>query len=240
MEIPALFYVCLIAVVAFMGIIFLFINVKRYNEDFFRAEKMLLFSLPISVALGRIGYVCLNFEEFRSNLSTVFVFWQGGISPTVAFISFFAFVFCYSEVHALKAFLWFDIFIIPMIFVIALHEIGLYAIFPIVGEMFPGMERLFVITPIGFTEREFLQVTALAEGVATFILAVLLIKVKNSVSGLVFTLGLSFFCSIRFAAMFFYVVSVPIVFNAEHISFGLVAVVFTALSVFIIRTSRNY
>ena len=239
MEIPALFYLCLIVAAAFIGIIFLFINVKRYNEDFFRAEKMLLFSLPISIALGRIGYICLNFEEFRSNLSAVFAFWQGGISPTVALISFFAFVFCYSEVHALKAFLWFDIFMVPMIFVIALHEIGLYTLFPIVAEMFPSVERLFVITPMGFTEREFLQTTALTEGITTFILAILLMKIKKFDAGLVFCLGLSCFCGIRFVAMFFYIVSVPIIFNVEHILFGLFFLVFMCLSVFMIKTGKG-
>lgn len=239
MEIPAIFYVSVMAATLILGAICLYFAVTKYGEDFFRAEQMVLFSLPLSLIIGRISYVALNFEEFRGKLSDVFLFWQGGATLFVTLIAFFVLVFCYSEVHALKAMLWLDIFIAPMIFMASLHELFLYSLFETASEFFASNVRAVTITTIGFTEREFLQLPALVEGVLTLVLSIVLFRIKKYDTGAVFFLGVGAFLLIRFVTAFFYIVSTPFVSSYSHIVLGIISLLFMGLFLFTIKTQAR-
>lgn len=236
MEIPAIFYVCIIALSVIGAIISLYFIVNKNNEDFSRAERMILFAFPLSFIIGRIGYAILNFEEFRGNLSGFFLFWEGGVSLSVSLISFFVLIFAYSEVHALKAVLWWDIFIIPLIFAAALHTLLLYFLFDVTSAFLTVSAPNVTLFPIGFTEREFLQTPALFEGIFTLILAVVLTRMNKYDSGAIFFFGASVFFIIRFISAFFYVVSTPLVFSFSHIILLVVSVIFLGLFFFTIKT----
>lgn len=235
MEIPAIFYLCVITATLFWGIVCLYFTVKRKGEDFFGCEKIILFALPLSVVIGRVCYVMLNFEEFRANLSDIFLFWQGGASLAAAVFAFFALAFCYCEVHALKAMLWFDIFIIPMIFAAGAHEVALNLFFESANDFFSDVAPSVTTTPIGFTDAEFLQSPALIEGVLTLILAAYLSRLDKYDNGAVFFLGLGTFSLIRFCSAFFFVVSTPVAFSS-HIASATAALLFLGLFLFTVKT----
>ncbi|MBP3722154.1 MAG: prolipoprotein diacylglyceryl transferase [Selenomonadaceae bacterium] len=236
MEISAIFYVCIIALSVMGAVAYLYFIVKKNNEDFSRAERMLLFAFPLSFVIGRIGYALLNFEEFRGNLVGFFLFWEGGVNLPVALISFFVLMFAYSEVHALKAVLWWDIFIIPLIFAAALHTLLLHFFYDAASNFFIISSDAVVLLPIGFTEGEFLQTPALFEGILTLILALFLTRMNKYDSGAIFFFGASAFFFIRFVLTFFYVVSVPLVFSFSHTFLLVVSVIFFALFFFTIKT----
>lgn len=236
MEIPAIFYVFILILSVICGIICLYFIVKKNNEDFSYAERIVLFAFPLSFIIGRIAYAAFNFEEFRDNLSGFFLFWEGGVNLSVTLISFFILAFCYSEVHALKAMLWWDMFIIPMIFSAAIHELSLYFLFDAANDFFVNSTPMVALLPIGFIEREFLQMPALFEGVFTLILVVILTKMKNYDNGAIFFFGASIFFLIRFVSMFFYVVSMPVIFSFSHISLFIISAIFFGLFFFTVKT----
>ena len=236
MEISAIFYVCIIALSVIGAVAYLYFIVKKNNEDFSRAERMLLFAFPLSFVIGRIGYALLNFEEFRGNLGSFFLFWEGGVNLPVALISFFVLTFAYSEVHALKAVLWWDIFIIPIIFAAAIHELLLYFLFDAASVFFSVNAHNVALSPIGFIEREFLQTPALFEGIFTLILAIILTRMDRYDSGAIFFFGAFGFFLIRFVSTFFYVVSVPLVFSFSHIFLLIISTIFFALFYFTVKT----
>ena len=236
MEIPAIFYVFVIALSLILGTVYLHYIIRQNNEDFSRAERIILFAFPISFVIGRFSYVVSNFEEFRGSLGAIFMFWEGGINLPLTVISFFILTFCYSEVHALKAMLWCDMLIIPMVFIASVHELSLYLFFEtfnsVVLENLPNV----TLAPIGFIEREFSQTPALFEGNLTLILAIILTNIKKYDSGAVFFLGVSLFFFIRFATSFFYIISVPFVLSSSHIFLLIISIIFMALFVFTIKT----
>lgn len=236
MEIPAVFYVFVIALSLILGTGYLYYIIKQNNEDFSRAERIILFALPISFVIGRASYVVSNFEEFRGSLGAIFMFWEGGINLPLMIISFFILTFCYCEVHALKAMIWCDMLIIPMVFIASAHELSLYLFFETFNEVAGQSLPNVTLAPIGFIEREFLQTPALFEGNLTFILAVILTNIKKYDSGAVFFLGVSLFFLIRFITSFFYVISIPFVLSFSHIFLLIMSVIFFALFMFTIKT----
>lgn len=246
MTISAAFYASVIVLSVILGIIYLYFIVKHNDEDGWRAERIILFAVPIAFVMGRISYVILNFEEFRGNLGAIFMFWEGGISFPIAIISFFILVFCYSEVHALKAMLWWDIFIIPIIFAVSIHELLLHFLFDITNDFFtetlphiiPEVGQI-TLSPIGFFEREFLQNTALIEGIFTIILAIFLTKKRNYDNGAIFFLGASLFFLIRFISAFFYIISIPMLFSFSHTILFIIFMTFMLLFLFTVKTQRG-
>lgn len=239
MEIPAVFYVSIIALSLILGSFYLYCIIKRNNEDFSRAERIILFALPFSFIVGRLSYVISNLEEFRGNLGGVFLFWEGGINLPLVIISFFILTFCYSEVHALKAMIWCDMLIIPMIFTAAFHELSLYFFFKAANSIIVENLPNVTLAPIGFLEREFLQLPAFFEGIFTLFLAIALTFIKKYDSGAIFFLGVAVFFFIRFVSSFFFVISTPFIFSFSHIFLFIISLIFISLFIFTIKTQKG-
>lgn len=99
-------------------------NFRLHGEDVWRMEDLLIWSLPLSLVIGRLLYVVSNWNEFRFAPHTAFYLWHGGISCYAVIPVVFFTVYAYCQIHGFNAWRWMDLLLPAVLLAISLHDLG--------------------------------------------------------------------------------------------------------------------
>ncbi len=217
-----------LAIVA--GLFLTWVNVRLRRENFDIALDVVLYSIPVSLVLSRLFYVCTHASRFSEHWGSVFYLTSGGLSIYGAFAGFLLALYAYSRRKKICFWHWLDIFALGLIFGLMLIQISNFCLQSSIGVPFPAdsdnhsLAEYIVYNrrPQGFEGYIYFRPIALYQAIAlggifglACILSAVQIYLKKIRLGNIFIFSMFLAALTRFFAGFFYLCT-----KAQFLHFG--------------------
>lgn len=239
-KVPLYLYGSIVAAALAAGLVVARISAWVYDEAFSPVVDLLLWGIPVSFVIARIGYVLGHWGFYADHLESILCFWEGGFSIYGAAIGFLTVLWVYCRREGESFWHWLDVLAPALLLILAVNQLGHFVTQTTVGMPLPPdlpndhtlAEYIeFSYRPSGFENYEYFRPVALYQAglqfaVLLLVSALTFLQARRRLwaEGCVFLCGALLIALIRFVCGFFYLSATPGLHSGQLLSLLVAAV----------------